>query len=497
MAELRHRQIPYLRADLHDGAPRRRCQTQWLPSGAEARCPQHNSSRFFSPLLGSRTPLAASTRMVDAAAPAADPTWRRAAMSIEARTTRSGERRYEVRLRHPDGREYSRSFRTRKDAERYQATERADRSRGNWIDPRGGATTFGAWAAEWLASDPAKSPSALARDRSIVRAHLLKPLAPRRVASITRRDVQALVTVWTSESKPRSVRRQYDTLRAILNAAVEADLVARTPCRGIRLPEWNPSARPVLDADQLARLAAVVGPDLGLTVYLGGVLGLRWGEVAGLRVSAIDFAQCTVTVAEQRTRGLGGVMITRQPKTNAGRRTVTAPDWLMELVATHLARRPDEAGPNALLFVTAEGEGMDYSHWRQRVWIPATQAAGLAGLQFHDLRRTAATALVQEHIDMKTAQVRLGHADPRTTLGLYAQATSQADRSAAHRLGERFRPPDEEPAAIATTNPRGMDAGSTAGHTPRSRGKHPVTRGDAGREGGIRTRGLSVPNAAR
>jgi hypothetical protein len=155
-------------------------------------------------------------------------------MSVEARTTHSGERRYEVRLRHPDGREYSRTFRTRKDAERYQATERADQSQGNWIDPRGGATTFGAWATEWLVSDPAKSPSALARDGSILRAHLQEPLGHRRVASITRRDVQALVTVWTSESKPRTVRRQYDTLRAILNAAVEADLVARTPCRGTR-----------------------------------------------------------------------------------------------------------------------------------------------------------------------------------------------------------------------------------------------------------------------
>ena len=389
-------------------------------------------------------------------------------MSIEARTTRSGERRYEVRLRRPDGREYSRTFRTRKDAERYQATERADQSRGSWIDPRGGATTFGAWATEWLASDPAKSPSALARDRSIVRAHLLEPLAHRRVASITRRDVQALVTVWSAESKPRTVRRQYDTLRAILNAAVEADLVARTPCRGIRLPEWHPSARPVLDAGQLARLAAAVGPELGLTVYLGGVLGLRWGETAGLRIGAIDPARCTVTVNEQRTRGLGGVMVTRRPKTNAGRRTVTAPDWLMELVVAHLARRPpDQAGPNALLFLTTEGEGLDYSHWRHRVWIPATKAAGLFGLQFHDLRRTAATALVQEHVDMKTAQVRLGHADPRTTLGLYAQATSKADQSAAYRLGERFRPPADDLAAAARpVGLRGMDAGAPRNAPP-------------------------------
>ena len=90
-------------------------------------------------------------------------------MSIEARATRSGGRRYEVRLRDPGGKEYSRSFRTRKEAERFEATQRADRARGTWLNPRAGDTRFEAWAREWLASDPGKSPNSIARDRSILR----------------------------------------------------------------------------------------------------------------------------------------------------------------------------------------------------------------------------------------------------------------------------------------------------------------------------------------
>jgi integrase len=60
--------------------------------------------------------------------------------------------------------------------------------------------------------------------------------------------------------------------------------------------------------------------------------------------------------------------------------------------------------------------------------------------QFYDLRRANATGLVLEGIDLKTAQTRLGHTDPRLTLGMYAQATTEADRQAAERLGERFLP---------------------------------------------------------
>jgi len=43
-------------------------------------------------------------------------------MSIEGRTTAKGERRYEVRLRDPSGREYSRTFRTKREAEAFEDT---------------------------------------------------------------------------------------------------------------------------------------------------------------------------------------------------------------------------------------------------------------------------------------------------------------------------------------------------------------------------------------
>ena len=40
--------------------------------------------------------------------------------------------------------------------------------------------------------------------------------------------------------------------------------------------------------------------------FLGTVLGLRWGERAGLRVGRIDFRRSSVLIAEQITRGAGG-----------------------------------------------------------------------------------------------------------------------------------------------------------------------------------------------
>jgi integrase len=64
--------------------------------------------------------------------------------------------------------------------------------------------------------------------------------------------------------------------------------------------------------------------------------------------------------------------------------------------------------------------------------------AGLTGASFHDLRGANATTLVAEGVDVKTAQTRPGHADPRTTLSIYARAVPKADRAAADTLGRTF-----------------------------------------------------------
>lgn len=246
---------------------------------------------------------------------------------------------YDVRLRTLDGRPYKRSFRTRRAAEVFEAREIADRSRGAWIDPRRAETTFAAVANEWLTSNPAKRPSAFARDEGIVRVHLLPALGARRLGTIMPADVQTLVQVWTKSLKPRTVRRQFGVLRAIFRFAVERDYIGRSPCRGIKLPEVRNTARPVVTATDLERLAGELGPKHAAMAYLGAVLGLRWGECAGLRVGRIDFLRSTISITEQITRGPGGRHITGQPKSEAGRRTLAIPTPLAEMLTEHLARR--------------------------------------------------------------------------------------------------------------------------------------------------------------
>jgi integrase len=359
-------------------------------------------------------------------------------MSVNRRMTKRGVV-YDVRLRTTDGRSYKRSFGTRRAAEVFEARERADRSRGTWLDPRRAEASFADVAREWLASNPAKRPGSFARDEGIVRLHLEPSLGARPLGTIAPGDVQTLVKGWSRQQRPRTVRRQYGVVRAIFRFAIERDYIGRTPCRGIKLPEVEQAVRPVLTGAELERIADELGPDHATMAYLGAVLGLRWGECAGLRIGRIDFLRSTLEISEQLTRGIGGRHISGPPKSHAGRRTLAMPSTLAALLTEHLARRGlNGADAGALVFTSEWGGPLHYERWRRRVWLPATRRAGVEGLTFHDLRRANATALVLEGVDLKTAQTRLGHSDPRLTLAVYAQATSEADRAAADALGRRF-----------------------------------------------------------
>jgi integrase len=326
---------------------------------------------------------------------------------------------------------------------------------GAWIDPRNAETTFGEVARAWLESNPGKSEGSVSRDEGIVRNHILPTLQKRPVGSITRRDVQALVGQWSRTHAARTVSRQYDVVRAIFNYALDSDVLGRSPCRNIRLPKPSAARHRVLNNVQLSQLAEAVGESYAPLVYMGALLGLRWGECAGLRVGDLDLLARTVTVVGQRTRGKGGRMVEGAPKSLAGHRTLTMPQPFVQMLAAHLKKRGVTAAEGEqYVFVGSRGRPLQYSGFRQRVWLPACREIGLADLGFHDLRRTNATVMVRMGVDVKTAQARLGHSDARLTLGIYAQATTDADRTAADLLADLMVHPED-----VGTKLRGMDAG--------------------------------------
>jgi integrase len=158
------------------------------------------------------------------------------------------------------------------------------------------------------------------------------------------------------------------------------------------------------------------------------------------------------------------------PKSRAGHRRLSIPDWLVEDLAVVLASRGlTAADPSALVFASSEGQPLHYSNWRRRTWVPACKAIGLPTLRFHDLRSMSATALLASGVDVKTAHARLGHASPSVTLGIYARATAEGDRAAAEAIGRYFRAPSDTAGVPTTQPPRPTTAVANARPSPERR----------------------------
>lgn len=348
------------------------------------------------------------------------------------------ETAYDVRWRLPDGSTKTKTFTRRADADSWKRQVEHDELRGVVTDRRHERMTVADLGARWLKSRPSKRARSLELDTDILRLHVEPTLGAMPIRAVTRADNQTLVSTWSATGLAAStVARQYSALRAMFSYAENADLIVKSPCRSIQLPQVRPPARPHLDRRQLQRLAKALGSEHAPMMWLAAVLGLRWSEAAGLRSSDIDFDAGTVAVTAQ----LGRDGSLAAPKSVAGIRRMAAPAWLLDELKAHLEAFPP-ASDGLVFRKSVAGTPLSYSPWHRLVWKPATKAAGLERLRFHDLRSLAATALVAAGVDLKTAQTRLGHSSPHLTLAVYARATEEADRAAARAIGDLFRPRD-------------------------------------------------------
>lgn len=118
----------------------------------------------------------------------------------------------------------------------------------------------------------------------------------------------------------RISREDIGILRAICAHALARDLTGRSPCRNVRLPAITPTRRRVIAPEQLATLADELG-EFGPMAYIAATTGLRRGEVAGLRVRALDLLDRKLSVEEQVTRGIKGRAVVGPPKSDASRRS--------------------------------------------------------------------------------------------------------------------------------------------------------------------------------
>jgi integrase len=289
-------------------------------------------------------------------------------------------------------------------------------------------------AARWEATTVNLRANTQAAYRNLLRRYLLPAFGPMPLGDLDAMAVRAWLARLKRDGVGASTRaKSYRLLSRILGTAVESGYLARNPCtvRGAAA-EPAPEMR-FATVTQVAALADAIPPRFRALVLVAAYTGLRWGELAGLRVKRVDLLHRRITVAEQLLE-VRGRLAFGPPKTGAGLRTVTLPTVAAEALAEHLGVYAEDS-PDGLVFPAERGGPIRRSNFTRRIWIPATRAAGVEGLRFHDLRHTAATLAVAAGASTRELMVRMGHSSSAAALR-YQHVMAGRDAAIAAALDE-------------------------------------------------------------
>lgn len=342
--------------------------------------------------------------------------------------------RVQARYIGPDGLRHQapQTFDSRAAAQRWLSLCESDILRGTWVDTEGGAQLLETYAREWLRHRPELAARTVESYDLQLRRHILPVLGRKELRQITPQLVRAwrqgLIDQGVGAS---SVTKAYRVLRAVMNQAVDDQAILRNPCRIRGAGEERTPERQVLTLDQVNLLAEVIEPRYRLAVLLAVFASLRWGEIIGLQRDDFDLKAATLTV-RRAVSEVGGSFALKEPKSQAGRRTVAFPRWLVDEIEAHLDEFCDP-GRTAGLFALKSGSWPSRTNF-SKAWRRALAKAEVPeGTHFHDLRHTGNHLAASTGASTRELMARMGHSSVRAAL-IYQHQTAERDRAIADAM---------------------------------------------------------------
>jgi integrase len=309
---------------------------------------------------------------------------------------------------------------------------------GTWFDRTAGRISFADYVETvWWPSLHLEI-TTLAGYRSYLDRHFLPHFGPMPMGDILPSPVQAWVTAaLDSGLAPRSVVKYHVMLHGIFKQAARDRVIPHNPAADTRLPKVVTKSRRILTPEEFQTLLAKI-PDRWLPLVLTDIeTGLRWGELVALRPRHIDWQRRTITVSEtivevsrKHSPTRERIIVKPYPKDNEPR-VLSITDDLLTVLAGRI--REYGLGRNDYLFPSVDGRGehpVSKDTFRNRVWKPALEAAGLGfHVRMHDLRHAHASWLLAGGADLSAVMQRLGHRQITTTQN-YLHTLPESDRRA-------------------------------------------------------------------
>lgn len=364
--------------------------------------------------------------------------------------------RYQARYPGPDGvmRPAPETFATTADADDWLAEKQTEIRRGDWRDPDGGAVAFRAYADKWVAE---RELAELTRD-------LYRYLLDKHLSAFAELDLDEITAPRVREWRAERLRvtgaktitaKAYRLLKAIMETAVDDELISRNPCRIKGAGKEKAAERRIATVAQVDALADAMDMRWRLMVYLGAYGPMRPEELAGLRRRDVDLDALRIRIRIAEPERMNGRRVQGDTKSEAGTRTVILPAFLRRELRWHLESYA-EAGPDGLLFVGERGAAFRRSTFGRK-WRKAREVVGMPeGFRFYDLRHTGHTLSTRSGATLKDTMVRAGQSSEKAAL-IYQHSDDERQEEVAAGLDATVRRARERARKSEPDGPSGTD----------------------------------------
>jgi integrase len=240
----------------------------------------------------------------------------------------------------------------------------------------------------------------------------------------------------------RSVQLALSVLKAATRWAWESGHMGRDVLAGFKRPkiEENNRAASAWTAEEAGKfLSAIADDPLRAAWWLILTRGTRRGEVCGLRWQDVDLEAGRIRIVHTRVM-VNNKATPSDPKTDAGRRSITLDERLIAEFKSHKKRQIEEhlaAGEawedTGFVFTDKLGAPI-FPQYISRHFNTLVANAGIRRVRLHDGRHSAATMLLEDGTPVHIVSKMLGHSRASMTLDIYAHAVDTGGEVAGARL---------------------------------------------------------------